>query len=59
MTRKIHPCSHPGCLAFGATRVEDGWLCTPHILECILSLGNSTQADLDLETFREGGGKPS
>lgn len=59
MTRKIHPCSHPGCLAFSVTRVEDGWLCTPYILERILSSGNSTQADLDLETFREEGGRPS
>ena len=60
-TRKIkRPCSHPGCIGIGVIRVEGGkWLCLPHTQDRIDLLHNKTQADEDLEIFREQGGEPS
>ena len=63
ITRKIkRPCNHPGCMAIGVIRVEDGkWLCLPDTQARINLSHNQalTQADEDLESFGEQGGEPS
>ncbi|MET4152009.1 hypothetical protein [Bradyrhizobium barranii] len=60
--KEPQPCFAPGCTKVGLIKVEnDNWLCSEHIQERIHNPTNMalTQADEDLETFREEGGKPS
>jgi hypothetical protein len=60
--KKPQPCFAFGCTKVGLIRVEDdNWLCSEHLDERLYSPMNMalTQADEDLETFREEGGKLS
>jgi hypothetical protein len=64
MKRSKEPqlCCTPGCTQMGKVRVEnDNWMCYQHITERINSPGNmaATEADQELEDFRDNGGKVS
>ena len=62
MSKENPKCSHPGCAEDAIVKVEgDRWLCSRHITERTNSPVNIalTEADAELEKFRDEGGKLS
>jgi hypothetical protein len=61
-SNKPQPCCAPGCTLMGMVRIEnDNWMCGQHITERINRPANmaATEADQELEDFRNNGGKVS